>query len=43
MIDIKKVIFMSNSGMRNMTEGSVARHLVLFALPMFAGSVLQQL
>ena len=34
---------MSNSGMRNMTEGSVARHLVLFALPMFAGSVLQQL
>lgn len=34
---------MSNSDMRNMTEGSVPRHLVLFALPMFAGSVLQQL
>lgn len=34
---------MSNSGMRNMTEGSITRHLILFALPMFAGSVLQQL
>ena len=34
---------MSDSNMRNMTEGSVPRHLLLFALPMFAGSVLQQL
>lgn len=34
---------MNNSGPRNMTEGSVSRHLILFALPMFAGSVLQQL
>lgn len=34
---------MSQSGMRNMTEGSVPRHLIFFALPMFAGSVLQQL
>ena len=34
---------MNNSGLRNMTEGSVSRHLILFALPMFAGSVLQQL
>ena len=33
----------SNGGLRNMTEGSPARHIVLFALPLLAGSFLQQL
>ena len=31
------------SGMRNMTEGSVAGHIFYFALPLLAGSFLQQL
>ncbi|QNL44161.1 MATE family efflux transporter [Oscillibacter hominis] len=34
---------MEQSGMRNMTEGSPARHIFFFALPMFLGSLLQQL
>ena len=33
----------SNGGLRNMTEGSPARHIALFALPLLAGSFLQQL
>lgn len=33
----------SNSGMRNMTEGSPAGHIFYFALPLLAGSFLQQL
>ena len=33
----------TNGGLRNMTEGSPARHIVLFALPLLAGSFLQQL
>ena len=33
---------MSSIGPRSMTEGSVSRHLILFALPLFAGSLLQQ-
>ena len=32
----------SNGGLRNMTEGSPARHIVLFALPLLAGNFLQQ-
>ena len=30
-------------GMRNMTEGSPARHIFCFALPLLAGSFFQQL
>lgn len=33
----------SRSGMRNMTEGGVAGHIFAFALPLLAGSFLQQL
>lgn len=33
----------SNSGMRNMTEGSPAGHIFYFALPLLVGSFLQQL
>ena len=33
----------TNGGLQNMTEGSPARHIVLFALPLLAGSFLQQL
>ncbi len=32
-----------NQNLRNMTEGSIAGHLLGFALPMFLGSMLQQL
>ena len=32
-----------SNGMRNMTEGSPAGHLFSFALPLLAGSLLQQL
>ena len=33
----------SRGGMRNMTEGSPAGHIFYFALPLLAGSFLQQL
>lgn len=33
---------MAKNTMRNMTEGSVARHLFFFALPMMIGGLLQQ-
>ena len=33
----------TTSGLRNMTEGSPARHIFAFALPLLAGSFLQQL
>ena len=32
-----------NRNLRNMTEGNIAGHLLAFALPMFLGSMLQQL
>ena len=32
-----------NNGTRNMTEGSPAGHILAFALPLVAGSLLQQL
>lgn len=34
---------MSRTGMRDMTQGSVLRHLMLFALPLLLGNLLQQL
>ena len=34
---------MASSGMRNMTRGSPTGHIVFFALPLFFGSMLQQL
>ena len=34
---------MASSGMRNMTRGSPAGHIFFFALPLFFGSMLQQL
>ena len=33
---------MAKSTMRNMTEGSVPRHLFFFALPLMVGGLLQQ-
>ena len=33
----------SSHKLRNMTEGSIAGHLLAFAFPMFLGSLLQQL
>lgn len=34
---------MSRSGVRDMTEGSILRHLIAFSIPLLLGSMLQQL